>query len=307
VGKKIGGALVQGFLYQGQLQPIAELDTTGAVVSRFVYAGRANVPHYLIRGGQTYRILTDHLGSPRLVVNTATGTIEQQMEYDEFGRVLTDSNPGFQPFGFAGGLYDRDTGLVRFGARDYDAEIGRWTEKDPIRFSGGAANFYQYAINNPVSFSDPDGRFALNIAGAAIGAVFGGVSAYLSNGDPVDIARAALLAGLASSINAGPLLTGLIAGVEDAANAAGKGCSWSDVAKSGLKGAVFGGISSGIGGMIGSWAGRKLDILPGVGRTVIGKPLGETAKLDKLKRQITDAIFSESSSAGIGVGIGYFQ
>ena len=41
------------------------------------------------------------------------------MDYDAFGRVLADTAPGFQPFGFAGGLYDHDTGLVRFGARDY--------------------------------------------------------------------------------------------------------------------------------------------------------------------------------------------
>jgi uncharacterized lipoprotein YmbA len=66
--------LVQGFLYQGQLQPAAELDGSGNVVSRFVYATGVNVPDYLIKGGVTYRILKDHLGSPRLVVNIATGT-----------------------------------------------------------------------------------------------------------------------------------------------------------------------------------------------------------------------------------------
>ena len=41
--------------------------------------------------------------------------------------VLVDTNPGFQPFGFAGGIYDLHTGLVRFGARDYYPEAGRWT------------------------------------------------------------------------------------------------------------------------------------------------------------------------------------
>jgi len=38
---------------------------------------------------------------------------------------LFKTSTGFQPFGFAGGLYDRDTNLVRFGARDYDPETGR--------------------------------------------------------------------------------------------------------------------------------------------------------------------------------------
>ncbi|MGB8329014.1 MAG: hypothetical protein WCE62_02730 [Polyangiales bacterium] len=63
------------------------------------------------------------LGSVRLVVNVATGEVVQRMDYDAFGRVLHEYNPGFQPFGFAGGLYDDDTGLVRFGARDYEASI----------------------------------------------------------------------------------------------------------------------------------------------------------------------------------------
>jgi RHS repeat-associated protein len=114
------------------------------------------VPDYLIKGGATYRIVTDHLGSPRLVVNTATGAIAQQMDYDEYGNVLSDTSPGFQPFGFAGGIYDRDTVLVRFGARDYDAGSGRWIAKDPIGLEGGT-NIYGYIRNNPLSFVDSSG------------------------------------------------------------------------------------------------------------------------------------------------------
>ena len=71
--------------------------------------------------------------------------------------MLLDTNPGFQPFGFAGGLYDRDTGLVRFGARDYDPDTGRWTAKDPILFAGGDANLYGYVQNDPVNWVDPFG------------------------------------------------------------------------------------------------------------------------------------------------------
>jgi hypothetical protein len=46
---------------------------------------------------------------------------------------------------------------VRFGARDYDLEIGRWTEKDPILFNGGDANIYRYAFGDPLNFIDPTG------------------------------------------------------------------------------------------------------------------------------------------------------
>jgi RHS repeat-associated protein len=90
-------------------------------------------------------------------VNTATGTVMQSMDYDVWGKVIQDTNPGFQPFGFAGGIYDRDTRLVRFGARDYDAETGRWTAKDPIGFAGGDTNLYSYVGNNPLRYVDPLG------------------------------------------------------------------------------------------------------------------------------------------------------
>ncbi len=157
VGRKVNGVLTHGWLYQDQLKPLAELDGNGAVVATYVYALFANVPELMIKGGVTYRLLTDHLGSVRLVVNTANGQVVQRMDYDAFGRVLTDTNPGFQPFGFAGGLYDPLTGLVRFGARDYDATIGRWTAKDPIGFEGGEFSLYSYVLQNPVNLHDSAG------------------------------------------------------------------------------------------------------------------------------------------------------
>ncbi|MBK9608417.1 MAG: hypothetical protein IPO58_18975 [Betaproteobacteria bacterium] len=108
IGKKLNGVLTKGFLYQGPYRVVAELDGSNSVVSRFVYGNGGNVPDYMVKGGVPYRILSAQLGSPRLVVTTqgATPTIAQRIDNDEFGRLLQDSNPGFQPFGFAGGLYD---------------------------------------------------------------------------------------------------------------------------------------------------------------------------------------------------------
>ena len=176
IGKKVDGTLVEGFLWQSQLQPAAKLGGNGSVVAEFVYATRANVPDYLVKNGTTYRIFADHLGSVRLVVNASDGSIAQRLDYDAFGRITFDSNPGFQPFGFAGGLYDPQTGLTRFGARDYDPETGRWTSKDPIGFRGGAASVYSYAFSDPQNNIDLTGANPLLAVAAVL--VEAGFTAY---------------------------------------------------------------------------------------------------------------------------------
>jgi RHS repeat-associated protein len=157
IGTKANGALVQAFLYEDAPAPVAELDSSNNLVSRFIYAIQENVPDYMVRNSATYRIISDRLGSPRVVINVASGEIAQHMDYDEFGNVVFDTNPGFQKFGFAGGLYESSTKLVRFGKRDYDAEIGRWTAKDPNLFVGGDVNLYGYVLNDPISWKDPRG------------------------------------------------------------------------------------------------------------------------------------------------------
>ena len=71
----------------------------------------------------TYRVVSDHLGSVRLVINANTGIVAQRMAYDEYGVVMEDTNPRFQPFGYAGGLYDQETGMTkiaRLGWNQFD-------------------------------------------------------------------------------------------------------------------------------------------------------------------------------------------
>jgi RHS repeat-associated protein len=230
VGKKLGGALSQGFLYAGS-RIIAELDGAGAVVSRFAYATGEQSPDVMVRGGTTYRILKDHLGSPRLVVNASTGAIAQRLDYDEWGNTTESGTVGFQPFGFAGGLWDRDTNLVRFGARDYDPATGRWTTKDESRFDGGL-NFYGYAENDPVNLIDPTGYDSI---GAAIG---GGLGATLGMGAGFVLGGGAGLAGLVG----GPVVvvtvpTGAIVGATGGLLVGGAaGAFWGDKAGDAIRG-----------------------------------------------------------------------
>ncbi|HEX2873612.1 MAG TPA: RHS repeat-associated core domain-containing protein [Polyangiaceae bacterium] len=157
VGKKKNGVLQKQWLYEDQLHPVAELDGSGALVARFVFAAKKNAPDLVIAGGVTYRVFTDQLGSPRALVNATSGAVTGVMRHDAWGVMLEDSVSALMPFGFAGGLYDAETGLVRFGARDYDPQVGRWVSKDPIRFDGGQANFYSYVSNDSVNRSDATG------------------------------------------------------------------------------------------------------------------------------------------------------
>ncbi|WP_394829340.1 RHS repeat-associated core domain-containing protein [Pendulispora albinea] len=169
IGRRRNGTFTHRWLYRSELQPVAEVDASGRVVTQFVYARGGNVPDAMVRGGVTYALVSDHLGSVRLVVNSGTNTAAAQaLDYDVWGRVTSDSSAGFQPFGFGGGLYDPDTGLVRFGARDYDPESGTWINKDPSRFAGGL-NLYGYAFNDPVNLMDMDGHSPRQAAGKLVG------------------------------------------------------------------------------------------------------------------------------------------
>jgi len=156
VGREVDGRLVAGYLYDAAGNVIAETDGGGAVVARFGYDELGHLA-LVQRGGTTYRVLTDPVGSPLLVIDSQTGAVADAITYDAWGRIVTETAPGTIPFGFGGGLVDPDTGLVHIGARDYDPATGRWTSADPIGFSGGDPDLYRYADGDPVDNSDPTG------------------------------------------------------------------------------------------------------------------------------------------------------
>jgi len=128
------------------------------------------VPIALERGGHRYYVVADAVGTPQLVLDD-NGAIVKELRYDSFGSLQSDSNPAFELLlGYAGGLEDRDTGLIRFGFRDYDPAAGRWTARDPILVESGQANLYAYVNNNPIMFRDPCGQMCV---GASVYAVVG--------------------------------------------------------------------------------------------------------------------------------------
>jgi RHS repeat-associated protein len=115
------------------------------------------------------------------MVTDEDGTLLREIEYDSFGNIVADSAPEIKlAFGFAGGLYDTDTGLIRFGYRDYDPETGRWTARDPIGFDGGDTNLYGYVLGDPVNGIDPEGTVvqAIGAVVAAGGVLYLGKKVY---------------------------------------------------------------------------------------------------------------------------------
>ncbi len=154
-------------------------------------------------------------GSLRMVVNSSSGVVGQNMLHDEFGVVLSDTSPGLTPFGYAGGLYSSESGMVRFGARDYDPETGRWLSKDPIRFTAGDPNLYGYVLQDPINKIDPSGLadwwqvgrgFAGVIGGSAIAG--GGVvaGAVVTGGSCALAAPAGIALGAGSVVAGGQLI-----------------------------------------------------------------------------------------------------
>ena len=160
VAKAINGVTTRRWLYGSFLYPSVEFDGDGIPVAYFV----GNVIIKVNSGADdgTYRLIRDHLGSVRSVVNVGTGEIKQRLDYDSYGNVTLDTNPGFQPLGFAGGLYDIHTELVKFGFRDYDSATGRFITKDPIGLSGGV-NVYLYAFSDPLNNLDITGLGVIKV------------------------------------------------------------------------------------------------------------------------------------------------
>jgi RHS repeat-associated protein len=161
IAKKVNGAIVEKYLWRGLTRRLAVYDGSDGLLMRFAYAD-ARMAVAMTRSDGTYYLAYDQVGSLRIVAD-ASGNVIKRIEYDSFGNIITDTAPAVEvPFGFAGGLHDRDTGLVRFGYRDFDPDVGRWTAKDPIGFAGGDTDLYGYCLGDPINYIDLTGQGAVD-------------------------------------------------------------------------------------------------------------------------------------------------
>jgi RHS repeat-associated protein len=176
--KLINNQIVEKYLWLNLTTLLAIYDKDDNLITRFYYLDD-RVPYKVKHNNQIYYLSYNHIGSLKQITDTngqivksiiysSYGSIIEDMNYDSFGNIINDTNPSNTqtiniPIGFAGGLYDKDTKLTKFGYREYDSYTGRWTSKDPIRYEGGDSNLYGYVLNDPINFVDVEGLNPISI------------------------------------------------------------------------------------------------------------------------------------------------
>jgi len=107
---------------------------------------------------------SDHLGSSNIITNQA-GNLIQNCEYLPYGEFSTKSGINATNYYFTGKELDDETGLMFFGARYYDPQIGRFITPDTIiqsPYDPQSFNRYSYCRNNPINLIDPTGHSFLS-------------------------------------------------------------------------------------------------------------------------------------------------
>jgi len=105
-----------------------------------------------------YYYLKDHQRNNRVVINSS-GTVQETKHYYPFGGIFSTST-NVQPYKYNGKELDTKKGLnlYDYGARHYDAALGRWHVVDPMAEKMGAWSPYGYCFNNPMKFVDEEGE-----------------------------------------------------------------------------------------------------------------------------------------------------
>jgi RHS repeat-associated protein len=102
--------------------------------------------------------LTDHLGNVRAVINQ-DGNVVQTTDYYPFGMPITQTGSSTNNYLYNGKDVQEETDWLDYGARMYDATVGRWFNMDSMAENYMSITPYAYCLNNPVLFVDPDGNY----------------------------------------------------------------------------------------------------------------------------------------------------
>ncbi len=158
------------YLYDANGVKLRTTHITGSDTTITDYCGNViyenGVPEKLLTGygyvslnnNEYHYFIRDHQGNNRVVVDE-DGKVEEVNDYYPFGGLMASSSDSVQPYKYNGKELDRKGGLdwYDYGARQYDAALGRFITIDPLAESSYFVNPYTYCLNNPFNRVDPSG------------------------------------------------------------------------------------------------------------------------------------------------------
>ena len=181
------------FFYSAEGEKLRAVNTTGSITTQIDYCGNiiyeAGEQKYLfnqegyydLEAGGYHYYLKDHLGNNRVVI-TQSGAVEQTTHYYPYGGTFASTSNGSntQPYKYNGKELDTHNGLnwYDYGARHYDPAIARWTTQDPLAEKYYGWNPYNYCLNNPFRYYDPDGKDSRD---KAVGYIIGFITNIIPN------------------------------------------------------------------------------------------------------------------------------
>lgn len=147
---------VTQFIYDG-FNPVQERSPTSGPVANLLTG--LGIDEYLSRtlvsGAERRSFMYDALGSTLALTDDA-GAVRTDYRYEPFGTISVSGEVDTNPVTFTGREID-GTSLYYYRARYFAPYTGRFISEDPVAYPRHS-NFYIYAGNSPVVYSDPEGR-----------------------------------------------------------------------------------------------------------------------------------------------------
>ena len=173
----VSGGVTTTYAYDGDGQRVRKTISAGGTVTNTYYIGNyfeatvvggntTTTKYYyfgaqriaMMQGSTVTYLYGDHLGSTSA---TSTDSVISKQTYYAYGAVRTTDGTLPTDYTFTGQKIDASDGLMYYGARYYDAAMGRFIQPDsiiPNQYDPQSLNRYAYVRNNPVRYTDPTGH-----------------------------------------------------------------------------------------------------------------------------------------------------
>lgn len=145
------------YLYDGD-EEIGSFNASNAPLSfRVLSTHRLPKTISIEKEGKIFAPLTDVQGNIRRLVDLREKTLAVSYDFTAFGEKIQTKEDLQSPWQFASKRFDSELDLIYFGKRYYDPRVGRWITTDPAGLED-SFNPYQYVLNNPFRYYDPNGE-----------------------------------------------------------------------------------------------------------------------------------------------------